>query len=233
MQRVLLPLTVATVIAGTALSATAADVRRPPPPVRREAVAPPPLALFDWTGFYVGVNGGWGWGSSRYDFIGSGLGTTGDFRTTGGLIGGTIGYNYQAGATVFGVEADLDWAHISGSALCPGGGATCQTRSNWLGTVRGRLGYAFDRFLSYLTAGAAFGNVQANIPGIGTANATKAGWTVGGGIEYAVNRNWSVKAEYLYVDLGKFDCGAACGAVPPTNVKFNTNIFRAGLNYRF
>jgi outer membrane immunogenic protein len=231
MQRMWFPLTLATVIAGTTLTATAADVRRPPP-VRREVVAAPPIQLFDWSGFYVGINGGWGWGSSRFDFVGSGLGTTGDFRTTGGLIGGTLGYNYQFGQAVLGLEADLDWARLRGSAPCPGGGV-CQTQVGWLGTVRGRIGYAFDRFLPYLTAGAAFGNVRATIPGIGTADATKAGWTVGGGIEYAVNRTWSIKAEYLYVDLGRFDCGPACGAAPPTNVRFNTNIFRAGLNVRF
>jgi len=231
MQRVLFPLTVAAVIVGSALSATAADVRLPPPP-RREMIAPAPLPLFDWSGFYVGINGGWGWGSSSFDFIGAGLGRT-DFHASGGLIGGTIGYNYQAGLAVFGIEADLDWARLNGSAICAGGAAVCQIRNNWLGTARGRIGYAFDRFLPYLTAGAAFGDLRASVPGAGTTDVTKVGWTVGAGLEYAVNHNWSVKAEYLYVDLGKFDCGAGCGVPPPTNVRFNTNIFRAGLNYRF
>jgi outer membrane immunogenic protein len=232
MKRVSVATTAICLLAGSALSAAAADLRRPPPP--RAQIAAPVLApLFDWSGFYVGINGGWSWGRSSYDFVGSGLGSTGDFRTTGGLIGGTLGYNYQVGQAVLGLEADLGWSGARGSALCPGGGAICETHNRWLGTVRGRVGYAMDRFMPYITGGLAYGNLRANIPGVGASTATKAGWTLGAGVEYAVNRNWSLKAEYLYVDLGKFDCGPACGAVPPTNVKFNTNILRAGLNYRF
>jgi outer membrane immunogenic protein len=190
-----------------------------------------PLPLFDWSGFYVGLNGGWGWGRSRFDFDGSGLGTTGDFGLSGGLIGGTIGYNYQAGGAVFGLEADLDWARIRGSDACPVG--SCVTTATWLSTVRGRLGFAMDRFLPYLTAGAAFGNVRASVPGVGTSGDIRTGWTVGGGVEYAMNRNWSLKAEYLYVDLGKFNCGAACGVAPPTDVSFKSHIVRGGVNFRF
>ena len=91
--------------------------------------------------------------------------STGNFGTSGFVFGGTVGANYQVGSLVFGVEADGDWADASGfgtftaSALCAGG---CLTTSSWLSTVRGRAGYAFDRFLVYGTGGAAFGNVRAN-----------------------------------------------------------------------
>jgi outer membrane immunogenic protein len=202
-------------------AAVAADLpRRPPPdyPVKAQ-----PLRAFDWSGFYVGVNGGYGWGSSRYDFGAAGANR---FNVNGGLAGGTIGYNYQFGQTVVGIEGDFDWANLNGSSACVAG--ICQTKVDWLSTVRGRLGYAIDRFMPFVTAGAAFGDVKANIPGLGSQSNTQAGWTVGGGAEYAFAPNWTIKAEYLYVDLGKFNC-TTCGA----NVKFNENIVRAGLNYKF
>src|SRR5262249_55082160 len=146
----------------------------------------------------------------------------------GALLGGTIGYNYQWGQTVFGVESDFDWNNAKGSSACTLGAAGCQTKSDWLGTTRLRAGYGVDRFLPYVTAGAAYGNIKASVPTVGSDDATKLGWTVGAGAEYAFTPNWSVKAEYLYVDLGKFNC-AACGS----NVKFNENIVRTGLNYKF
>lgn len=200
-------------------AANAADLRRPPPeyPVKAQ-----PVRLFDWTGFYVGVNAGYGFGKSRYDF-----GTELDrFNTNGGLVGGTVGYNYQIGQAVLGIEGDMDWQDVKGSGACIGG--ICQTKSNWIATVRGRLGYAFDRFLPYVTGGAAFANLKTNVPGVGETSDTRTGWTVGGGVEYAFAPNWSLKAEYLFADLGRFNC-VGCGAT----VKFNENIVRAGLNYRF
>jgi opacity protein-like surface antigen len=87
--------------------------------------------------------------------------------------------------------------------------------------------------MPYITGGAAFGNIQANIPGLPGASTTNAGWTIGGGVEVALVGNWTAKAEYLYVDLGRFDCGTNCGAIPPDNVNFRANIVRGGLNYRF
>jgi outer membrane immunogenic protein len=101
-----------------------------------------------------------------------------------------------------------------------------------LGTARGRIGYAFDRLLPYVTGGLATGNVTAAVPGIGSAGNTSTGWTIGAGVELALTGNWTVKAEYLYVDLGTFDC-AACGGTPPAGVGFATNVVRAGVNFRF
>ncbi|MGI8527765.1 MAG: outer membrane protein [Pseudolabrys sp.] len=205
-------------------SANAADI------ARRQAMptkAPVYLAAYNWTGLYVGINGGGGWGRSNFE----GVPGTGSFNTSGGLIGGTLGYNWQFGRTVLGIETDLDWSNIRGNAAC--GAFTCETRNDWLGTTRGRIGYAFDRFMPYVTGGVAYGNVKASTTAFPGADKTKAGYAVGGGVEFAVAGPWTAKVEYLYADLGRFDCGGSCTLTPPQNVKFNANIVRAGLNYRF
>ncbi len=182
-----------------------------------EVYAPP----YTWTGFYLGINGGGGFGRSNWGGVGS-------FNTSGGLVGGTIGYNYQVGSAVFGAEGDIDWADINGT-----GPLGVRTKDSWLSTVRGRLGYAAGRFMPYVTGGAAFGNIQASAPGFPGATATNVGWTIGAGLEFGLVGNWTLKAEYLYVDLGKFNCGFSCGLTPVENVSFTTNVVRAGLNYRF
>ena len=206
-----------------AAPAVAADL-----PARTYTKAPvytPPQAVYNWTGFYIGINGGGGFGRSQWD-------STGSFNTSGGLVGGTVGYNYQFGQAVVGVEGDIDWADINGTTntACPLG---CKTTDNWLSTVRGRLGYAADRFMPFVTGGAAFGDIRASTPGFAGASNTNAGWTVGAGLEFAIAGNWTAKAEYLYVDLGKFNCGISCGAAATDNVSFTTNLVRAGVNYRF
>jgi len=215
MKNILLA-SVAILALGTA-SASAADIARRPMPMKAPAYAP----IYNWTGAYIGINGGGGWGRSDY----SAPFPTGSFNTSGGLVGGTLGYNWQMGQLVFGVEGDIDWSNIRGSTPCAG--TTCETRNDWLGTARGRLGYAFGRFLPYVTGGAAFGNVKTNIAGIGSASDTKAGWTLGGGLEYGLAGPWSIKAEYLYVDLGHDS------VVLGSNANFHANVVRAGLNYRF
>jgi outer membrane immunogenic protein len=211
-------------IAAVANPVVAADLRRPAPLPYAEAVIP-----YNWTGIYFGLNGGGGWGRSRFDFPGA---STGNFDNSGGLLGVTVGGNYQAGRAVFGIEADYNWTNLRGSTLCPGGAFACGTRNNWLSTVRGRLGYAAGRFMPYVTGGAAFGDIQATISGIGSASATGTGWTVGGGLEWALAGKITAKFEYLYVNLGSVNCGVACG-VGPVNVDFATNIVRAGVNLRF
>jgi len=207
-----------------ASAAAAADLpQRAPAPYYKAppVVGPPP---YTWSGFYLGINGGGGWGRSAWD-------STGGFDISGGLVGGTVGYNYQIGQAVVGIEGDVDWADINGttSTNCPLG---CKTSDTWLSTVRGRLGYAADRFMPFVTAGGAFGDIHASTPTLGGGSVSNAGWTVGGGLEFALMGNWTAKAEYLYVDLGKFNCGVGCGA-PVDNVSFTTSLVRAGLNYRF
>ena len=154
------------------------------------------------------------------------------FDLSGGLIGATIGYNWQFSQVVVGVEGDIDWSGIRGTTntLCPPG---CETRNSWLATVRGRAGYAIDRLLPFITAGLAAGNVRATVPGFPGGTITTAGWTIGAGLEFAVLSNVTVKGEYLYVDLGDYNCGFNCGLAAGGNVSFRTNVFRAGLNVRF
>src|SRR6516165_1555051 len=204
------------------------------------------LAAVNWTGIYLGVNGGFTFGGS--DWTDSVTGASSDvFNTSGFVFGGTLGANYQVGSWVFGVEADGDWADSSGfgtftttstTSLCAGG---CLTKNTWLATARGRAGYAFDRFLVYGTGGAALGNVQANFSNDPVSSVTKTGWTAGAGVEVAVAPRWSAKAEYLFVDLGNGSCTTDCAIVdangppliPNVAVKFNESIFRAGVNYKF
>ena len=206
-----------------AVPSAAADLgRRSQMPARG---APYMSPLYNWSGFYAGINGGYGWGSSSWD-------STGDFDVSGGVVGGTVGVNYQISQAVFGLEGDLDWANIKGSTTtnCALG---CETRNDWLGTVRGRAGFAFDRFLPYFTGGLAFGNVEASTPGFSGGSETKAGWTLGAGVEYAVAGNITAKVEYLHVNLGSFDCSLSCGASAPDNVDFSANLIRGGVNFRF
>ena len=207
-------------------AANAADIQR------RQAMptkAPAYVAAYNWTGMYVGVNGGGGFGHSTW----SGATGTSGFNTTGGVVGGTIGYNYQMNQAVFGLEGDIDWSNIHGSTTtAPCTTMSCETRNSWLGTARGRIGYAFDRFMPFVTGGAAFGDVKASPVGFAGVRDARVGWTLGGGLEAAIAGPWTAKVEYLYVDLGKTNCPVGSCAVS-TDVNFHTNLVRAGLNYRF
>jgi outer membrane immunogenic protein len=222
MRRVLL--TTISLRAFAATAAVAADLPRGMP--ARAPAAYIPVA-YNWTGFYLGINGGYGWGRSHW----SGLGNA---NPSGGMVGGTAGYNWQALGSpwVFGLEGDVDWTDMKGTFIntaCPVG---CQTKNTWQATVRGRVGYAWDRVMPYLTGGLALGDVQANQPGFAGVSNTKAGWTIGGGVEAALAGNWTAKLEYLHVDLGNTTCGVAACALP-TNVGFHAEEVRAGVNYRF
>jgi outer membrane immunogenic protein len=181
--------------------------------------------IYNWTGFYIGINGGGGWGTSRWDSVGN-------FDVSGGVIGGTVGYNWQAAQWVLGLEGDIDWSGIRGTtnATCPLG---CQTKNTWLSSVRGRIGYSVDRVLPFVTGGLALGDVRGTRSGFAGSTDTNVGWTVGGGLEFVIAGNWTAKAEYLYVDLGKFDCALACGVTAPNNVSFTTHLVRGGVNLRF
>jgi outer membrane immunogenic protein len=148
---------------------------------------------------------------------------------------------------VFGIEADADWTDLKGSlsstTVCPAGLGTCtfQTSNDWLGTVRGRVGYAFDRVLVYGTAGGAFGDVKGTFSGTGitaiSTDSTEFGWTAGAGVEVGITPNLTAKVEYLFVDLsnGSLSCSAAaCGGTAVTvPVTFDASLVRAGLNFKF
>jgi outer membrane immunogenic protein len=213
----ILGLALAGALSVAALPAVAADypVKAPPPPI------------WTWTGFYIGIGGGGGWGTSN-QFTPGGLESSGPFNISGGLVGATLGYNWQTGPFVLGVEGDFSWANIRGSTT-PLQCGVCATDLRTLGTIRGRFGYAAGQFMPYVTGGYAFGDLRR---GFGTAfgSATANGWTLGAGIEALFSPNWSGKLEYLYVDLGGTN-------VPisgfPTTVNFRSHALRVGLNYKF
>ena len=194
MKRFLLAVGAGLVAVSMVSPSLAADLSRP------AYKAPMYVAPFSWTGFYVGINGGYGWGKTNWSNV---FGSSGDFNVKGGLVGGTVGYNLQTGAFVWGLEGDLDASWIKGSATNAFCGAVgCETRNRWLATGRGRIGYAWDRFLPYITGGVAFGDIRMT-PAAGTSETkSKVGYTLGGGVEYAFLGAWSAKIEYLYVDLG-------------------------------
>jgi outer membrane immunogenic protein len=234
-------------------SANAADMYRAPEPVMGGGYKDGPVAQ-TWTGFYAGINGGGAWDSS-----GSNLTLTSEdindptLNQRGGFLGGQIGYNWQRDRIVYGIEADLQGAWIGGktSASLPDGDgpivANAASNLDWFGTIRGRLGYAFDRGLLYGTGGFAFGGVRDRLS-IGEQNPaegllasdkkdkTATGFAVGGGVEYPLSPAWSVKGEYQYIDLGSTSLTAS-KSDPDEFIKASIkidhtyNTIRLGLNY--
>jgi outer membrane immunogenic protein len=227
---------VATVALFSSMSAYAADLPPAPAPLPRAPVAYVPVVqVYNWNGFYVGVNGGYGWANAKWTPIGGAANTV---NPNGGVAGGTVGFNYQMNQFVFGVEGDWDWSGITGSsstAICNATGE-CQTGNKWLSTLRGRAGFAMDRALFYLTAGGVFANVQTVTANTNTATHTQAGWAAGLGVEYAFAENWTAKFEYLYANIGSITVtcqpGTACAGLPIA-VSLTENLLRAGINYKF
>jgi outer membrane immunogenic protein len=239
-------------------SAAAADLpsRRPPPPVAYV----PPVPIFTWSGFYLGVNAGGAFrannntGFNNAVFFGGaapfvGLGVANNNGNSARFIGGgQAGFNWQINQFVLGVEGDGQALVGSNSNNNNFGFGNNGNNIGFLGTVRGRAGVAFDRFLIYGTGGVAFGNTNsphtvigtvAGVPTLFTANTgsnTRVGYAAGAGVEYAFTPNWSVKAEYLFTDLGR---NARTFVDPVTGAGFvvrhreQNHIARAGVNYRF
>jgi outer membrane immunogenic protein len=203
-----------------------------------------PAPVFDWTGFYVGINGGGSWG--RVPWSSDPDATSGTATTSSGLIGGTIGYNAQnLGPFVFGEEFDFDWRSINATIpapfACSAAGtlptANCEFKSDWLATARLRFGYAVDRFLPYVTAGVSMADITQGIAGeaLGSANSVSFNWTAGAGLEFVVSGPLTAKLEYLYVNHTNTGCNAECGGVQSgglVHMGLNENIFRVGLDYR-
>ena len=234
-------------LAGIALaytgSAQAADLSRPPPPM---AYAPAP----NWTGFYIGANGGWGWSNvdTTVDPFGHFLFPFNSFTVSskrdGAVFGGQIGYNWQLGpAWVLGVETDFDGAGISGVGTGPFGLTTVTTRTNWLASVRGRLGYVWGPGLLYFTGGGAWQDVTASAFG-NSFSTTNSGFVIGGGYEWMIASNWTVRGEYLFYDFGNSDSnsvafGSLCAVGSPAcSVALSrgtneTSVFRLGVNYKW
>lgn len=218
----ILGLALAGALSVAALPAVAADypLKAPPPPI------------WTWTGFYVGINAGAGWIHTRQD-ASPVPGTTGDIQGSGGVIGGTLGWNWQNGPWVFGIEGDWDWTNLraNGGACVP----ACNTNVNWLATVRGRFGHAMGPLLFFVTGGVAFADTSYNQVGNFNYSDTQTGWTVGAGIEGALGGGWSLKADYLYVDLGNSTTSPL--AFAPGNVThaayLRAHLLRGGVNYKF
>jgi outer membrane immunogenic protein len=205
-------------------------------PVKAAPVYPPPVA-FTWTGFYLGANAGWGWsnGSGNMTF----LGVPGSFSGSGnGFLGGVqAGYNYQIGSFVVGLETDFQGSAGSGTVNSVAGPiiGTGTAKTPWFGTIRGRLGYAMNDWLFYVTGGGLYGHSTfdgtVNLTGPFSASANYWTWTVGGGVEKMLWSRWSAKLEYLYADT------PTAVPMPPGvgNVSghADTHIVRVGLNYHF
>lgn len=248
---------IATAMGGSALAADLPSRKAPPPP----AYVPPPPPVMTWTGVYGGLNLGGGWTANRanpnnFALYGSPVnGATyvlpsnakGGTSTGGVVGGGQLGYNYQIGSFVLGVETDFQGTSMrsggaANTALYPdpaGAGAFLVPLSpagrgvalNWFGTARGRAGFLIaPTLLVYGTGGFAYGNLQSQLTG---ASSTRTGWTAGGGAEWMFMPNWSAKGEYLFTDLNSGGAQGVLAATPTDRRHTQYNVVRAGVNYHF
>ncbi len=242
-------------LAALSTTALAADLpSRAPPPV----YIPPPA--FTWSGIYIGATLGFAQGYTNFTDLGySDFGGTINQQTEGLIGGGTLGINFQQGSLVYGLETDFSGltnkntrnAYYNGSYYLYDRYDTAKT--DWLGTVRGRIGLAVDRTLFYFTAGLAYGNVK-NTHGYSESyfgegccgyndywqsNTTKIGWVAGLGLEYAITPNWTVKGEALYANLGSSNTSEIYSDYYNYGNQFygkfdnSVAIIRAGVNYKF
>jgi outer membrane immunogenic protein len=245
---------IVSLIAGAAalLATTGAYAADMPVKAAERTLAP----VFSWTGFYAGVNLGYGWArtSSSSAVAGSTVIATGTYPGTGNLNGinggGQVGFNYQMGNIVWGIEADFQGSdQKQTTTLGCGVGCTVseEDRLRSFGTVRGRVGVAaWDRGLLYFTGGWAWMNANSRVTatsGAATAtlidmSASKGGWTIGGGGEWMFAPNWSTKLEYLYM---RADNVTATGTIPAvlgggtiaSSSRIENSVVRLGLNYHF
>lgn len=225
-----------------AMPARAADM----PVKAAPAPAPAPIAaLYDWTGFYIGANGGWAETGNCVDFVAAG-GTVGAgcADRSGGTAGGQIGYRWQSGQFVFGIEGQGNWADISGSrATLFDPTLSTRVRTDAIGLITGQLGWAWNAALLYVKGGAAVtGNsldVFDTATGVGLASASSTRWgaVVGAGFEYGFAPNWSVGAEYDHLFMGHWD-GTFATTSPAflgvgTRIGQDVDMVTVRLNYRF
>ncbi|WP_157016075.1 outer membrane protein [Mesorhizobium xinjiangense] len=206
------------------LSVTAANAADVAP-----SEAPPPtpgieVPIFTWTGGYIGLQGGYSWADAQLE---SGAETFGgDFG--GGMFGGFAGYNWQAGPVVFGVEGDA--SAISNDERFSSSVGDVEVGTDYLASLRGRLGYAWDRVMVYGTGGVAFADASANGVVNGASLDTSrdlTGWTVGAGVDYAITNNWVGRVEYRYYDFSNEDFGDL------SNVDLDFNTVSVGISYKF
>jgi outer membrane immunogenic protein len=213
--------------------------------------APPPDPIFNWTGFYVGLNAGYSWGETRINYDLAPLATT--LHPSSFIGGGQVGFNWQMGNIVWGLEADIAWRNGKDNftfAFANGiDFTTFHVEQNWVGTLRPRLGVANNNWLFYVTGGLAFGELRHSYmesrptaPGATRTvaeDATRAGWTAGGGVQVALNQQLSLGIEYLYMNFGSstlsFPAQVLGGvAFPADSTRFRdtSQVVRAKLNWR-
>ena len=238
MKRVII-LAAATIAVGAAAPAVAADLPARAPATYSKAPAIVEAA-YDWSGFYVGINGGGATGKVDWTDD-SGLGDEGSHNTTGGTVGGQFGYRWQMNSFVFGLEAQGNWADFRGSnASLQFPGQTNQTKVDAFGLFTGQVGYAWDRALLYVKGGAAvtdnrYTAVSTLPPLIGTDATSETRWgaAVGAGLEYAVAPNWSLGVEYDHMFMGNKDVNSATGFLIADHIKQDVDVVTARLNYKF
>ncbi len=198
---------------------------------------------YNWSGVYVGVQAGYGWGDNEYTYPPQDGRV--DFDSEGFIGGLTAGANWQSGSFVYGVEADISYSDVDGSVLAPQLGINtpcveqgCSVDIEWFGTGRGRLGYAINNFLPYITGGFAVGKLEGTADtgacGGGTScsyDDTEFGWTAGVGLEWGLTQQISLKAEYLHIDFGTPDFSNFGGDAHVDEITLDT--VRIGVNYRF
>ena len=235
MKIVIKSIVAATVSFVAPLVAEAADLPSAPPAYRAPVVAP----VYNWTGIYLGINGGYGWGRQNPLSLITNQFDKFDFDINGWMVGGTFGAQIQSGHVVLGVEGDVDWANIKGAAsvtpttlgVPAGFTANFSTQITSVSTIRTRVGYAADNWLLYGTGGVGLlgGKTTASINGVacGTAgnlacsgSGNRVGIAAGAGLEYGFAPNWSAKFEYLWIGAGAIETA-------------HINTVRGGLNYRF
>lgn len=203
----------------TALPAMAADMRARPAPAPTIEQSPAVAYAFNWTGAYVGANAGYRWMNADVTGGADGNRSLKDSSVFGGV---QVGYNWQAGSFVYGLESDIGFGKASDNYT---GVDSYSARIQTEGTTRARAGVAFDRFFLYGTAGLAYADVKSTHNG-SSKDDWRFGWTAGGGLEYAVTNNISLKGEYLYADYGNEKVGG-------TKQDISSNLVRVGVNYKF
>lgn len=236
-----------------ATPALAADLGTLPHPYYKAA---PPVETCSWCGFYIGGNVGYSWADANSTFTNAGAPSGSDTTHPDGVIGGgQLGFNWQTGPAVFGIETDIQGSGQRNSVTAlagavPGFGPITITQTDklpWFGTTRARLGFAPDggSWLLYATGGVAYGEVSSTLavtgagpppPGVSLSNSTtRIGWTAGGGLEYRFLPRWSFKVEYLYMDLGtsNFEIVPATPGLFTQRLRLTDNIARVGINYHF
>jgi outer membrane immunogenic protein len=219
-------------LAGMTLPTSAADLGARP--IGKAPIAAP-IALYNWSGFYIGAHVGGIWSDKDWTTpLTIPAVSIGSHTAQGVLAGGQAGFNWQTGAWVFGIEGQWSWTNADGSHICAVV-LTCATDMNWVATVAGRIGYAFNNVLLYAKGGVAFADEDHSIilpgflPLVGSV--TRTGWMVGAGLEWGFTPNWSAKIEYNFMDFE--DVRFTLVGVPLVDIEQQAHVVKAGINYRF